>query len=214
MDSKEEDLFETNVENAFDCFVAELDKLAEEITSEWQLPPQGVIVKRTIGTGEKTGTNGKIVSYVICANEPPYPESSNKLLNGKRTQTPFLTIPVPKTKKWQGFVEINVASSFLPKLPEGARVIPRENKDEGVDSDSRLLIPLDSPEIYGFIRQIVSQKLSQYVSSAGTFGCCDRYIACSDAKKCIHPNRLYSTACAYRRNLENGRIFYGKNCNV
>lgn len=43
------------------------------------------------------------------------------------------------------------------------------------------------------------------------FGCCHRYTACSDALKCLHPNFLTSLACAYKKNLEAGRIFYGRN---
>ena len=46
------------------------------------------------------------------------------------------------------------------------------------------------------------------------FGCCSRYVECSDKKECINPNFLMSRACGYRRNLEAGRIFYGKNKNI
>lgn len=46
------------------------------------------------------------------------------------------------------------------------------------------------------------------------FGCCSRYEACSDAKQCIHPDKLFARACSYRRNLEQGKIFYGKNKSV
>ena len=46
------------------------------------------------------------------------------------------------------------------------------------------------------------------------FGCCSRYEACSDAKACIHPDKLFARACSYRRNLEQGKIFYGKNKNI
>lgn len=46
------------------------------------------------------------------------------------------------------------------------------------------------------------------------FGCCDKFEKCSDEKKCLHSDLLYSTACMYRNNLENNRIFYGKNKNV
>ena len=46
------------------------------------------------------------------------------------------------------------------------------------------------------------------------FGCCSRYMQCSDEKKCLHPDFLTSLACAYKRNLEAGRIFYGKNRNI
>lgn len=46
------------------------------------------------------------------------------------------------------------------------------------------------------------------------FGCCDLYVQCSDAKKCIHKDQSYARNCWYRANLENGRIFYGVNRNV
>ena len=46
-----------------------------------------------------------------------------------------------------------------------------------------------------------------------SFGCCHLYTECSDAKKCLHPDQMYATACSYRKNLESGRIFYGENKN-
>jgi hypothetical protein len=45
------------------------------------------------------------------------------------------------------------------------------------------------------------------------FGCCSRYGQCSDEKKCVQPDRDLARGCSYKRNLENGRIFYGKNRN-
>lgn len=52
----------------------------------------------------------------------------------------------------------------------------------------------------------------QLVSSgADSFACCDKYRACSDSKHCIHPDSDFSIRCIYRRNLESGRVFYGKN---
>lgn len=43
------------------------------------------------------------------------------------------------------------------------------------------------------------------------FGCCSSYRACSDARRCVISDRDYSALCMYRKNLEAGRIFYGKN---
>ena len=47
-----------------------------------------------------------------------------------------------------------------------------------------------------------------------SFGCCSRYMACSDAKKCVHPNKILAEACQYKTNLDAGRIFYGENRNI
>jgi hypothetical protein len=45
------------------------------------------------------------------------------------------------------------------------------------------------------------------------FGCCSRYVQCSDSRKCAHEDFLLSLACQYRINLLEDRIFYGKNRN-
>lgn len=58
--------------------------------------------------------------------------------------------------------------------------------------------------------------LDKIISSAFSlerFGCCSKYIDCSDSKKCVHPDYVFATACQYKTNLESGRIFYGKNKN-
>lgn len=47
-----------------------------------------------------------------------------------------------------------------------------------------------------------------------SFGCCSRYIECSNNKTCIHPDLKFSRGCKYKTNLEKGKIFYGKNLNV
>lgn len=41
-----------------------------------------------------------------------------------------------------------------------------------------------------------------------TFGCCSLYKECSKEKHCLHSDLLYATACMYRKNLEDGKVFY------
>ncbi len=50
--------------------------------------------------------------------------------------------------------------------------------------------------------------------SNAMFGCCSRYLECSDALKCLNPNKERARACQYLRNLYAGRVFYGRNRNV
>lgn len=45
------------------------------------------------------------------------------------------------------------------------------------------------------------------------FGCCSRHRECSDAGKCLISDVSYADDCVYRKNLESGRIFYGKKQN-
>jgi hypothetical protein len=45
------------------------------------------------------------------------------------------------------------------------------------------------------------------------FGCCHRFIECSDKRRCIHNDKLFARGCMYRENLNKGLIFYGKNKN-
>ena len=87
------------------------------------------------------------------------------------------------------------------------------------------LTPLKTPEnyisvtineVYDFYytyNTLINYTLLSYRPSE-RFGCCGRYIDCSDNNKCTHPNKLYARACQYRENLENGLIFYGVNKNI
>ena len=46
---------------------------------------------------------------------------------------------------------------------------------------------------------------------AESFGCCSSYVDCSDNRSCIHAGNSEYEGCQYRKNLEIGQIFYGKN---
>jgi len=46
------------------------------------------------------------------------------------------------------------------------------------------------------------------------FSCCSRYLACSDARACVNPDKDQALRCAYRKVLHSGRIYYGANRNV
>lgn len=46
------------------------------------------------------------------------------------------------------------------------------------------------------------------------FGCCGKYEKCSDALKCLDPDPEYGKRCYYKQNLDQGKVFYGKNRNI
>lgn len=54
----------------------------------------------------------------------------------------------------------------------------------------------------------------QYMDTEEAFGCCSHYIECSNNKKCIKENVRLRLSCQYKKNLDNGRIFYGENKNI
>lgn len=53
-------------------------------------------------------------------------------------------------------------------------------------------------------------------STIMTYGCCGRYLLCSNEKRCVMHDidPIYARGCQYRKNLEAGKIFYGKNKNI
>lgn len=62
--------------------------------------------------------------------------------------------------------------------------------------------------------RIISVGFSKNFVPSERFGCCHLYEKCSDAGKCLAADVFHARGCFYRDNLENGRIFYGKNANV
>ncbi len=219
---------------SFEDLLAKLNQLTIDLTKVNELPDRGIIVKRNYGTGKKT--DGKLISYSISSNEPDYPASKEEMKDENRHQTVFITLKAPLAIKWQGFVEFQLASFVLERFPppKEAQVVPKlkkakvaaetlfnESDDQNIDPTStddsynvRLMIPITSHGLIDWVKSIVQYRITHYVTAAAPFGCCDLFERCSDAQKCIHANRMYSTACSYRHNLEAGRIFYGKNRNV
>lgn len=78
------------------------------------------------------------------------------------------------------------------------------------DGLSRIIVDSFS-DVLALAPVFASIAESEIVIAGDSFGCCSRYVTCSDALKCIHPNPLIAAGCQYKKNLEQGRVFYGKN---
>lgn len=93
-----------------------------------------------------------------------------------------------------------------------------------VDFSIRNVHTLKSKSDYQAVDFQLNEDLSEFIvpyleyaiinyTPPKSFACCSRFLECSNAKKCIHPNQIHSKECYYRRNLEKGLIFYGENQN-
>lgn len=61
---------------------------------------------------------------------------------------------------------------------------------------------------------VLSDALNMLIDTcAGGFGCCHRYVECSDEGHCVHPDKAFAVDCLYRVNLKHGKVFYGNNSN-
>ena len=206
------DLFGMSAEDPFERLLKAVQNMSEDIVKEWYLPPRGVTLTPNYGVKGKSN-EGKIVSYSVSINEPDYPATEDDSRDEKRVRNTCITFKTSPTKTRQGFIEVTLRAAVLDRIgiPDEAIIVRTD-----LENDSKsLAIPMNSDGIADFFRKVIELRLKLYKSAfASPFGCCSQYVECSDAARCNHPNRLYSTACAYRRNLENGRIFYGKNMNL
>lgn len=66
--------------------------------------------------------------------------------------------------------------------------------------------------IFALLAEISEEKF--YGANVEHFGCCNDFILCSDAKRCLHEENWEYIGCEYRKNIKMGRIFYGKNKNI
>lgn len=82
--------------------------------------------------------------------------------------------------------------------------------------DGSWKIPIGGAFLYDrFILDMAETcKEKYYQNPSYTFGCCNDFIRCSDALKCLKVDNPDYRGCSYRKNLEAGRIFYGKNRNI
>ena len=102
-----------------------------------------------------------------------------------------------------------VPDMFLDLVPDGFqwRKVPSEK------GYFRLIVDEGNPiEGYTeFLSRIAGETVSRYPKE---WDCCSRYMECSDAKACVHPDKAFALGCGYRKILASGRIFYGANRNV
>ena len=64
------------------------------------------------------------------------------------------------------------------------------------------------------IQEIFKMLFIEYMAKEESFGCCSKYIECSDRKHCVQENIRFRFGCSYKKNLDNNKIFYGKNKNI
>ena len=74
----------------------------------------------------------------------------------------------------------------------------------------------DTGEIVSLGKQI--GKIFEYEldkTHGEAFGCCSRYLECSDAAECVREDEdfVFALGCQYRLNLRDNRIFYGEKAN-
>lgn len=181
-----------------------ISDILDKIIAEEELPEQSLVLAENFS--EKTE---KITSYTVSVKKPDYPRGINT--NGNVKTSLFKIQPKTNKKEKSSYLSFSLPDEIV-KLLESETFDVEVKKTK---TDTSVLIDPESKDFPTFSTFIIKNALDAFMSSGGSaFGCCDRYKECSDAKKCVHDNRLYALGCAYYRNLRAGRIFYGKNRNI
>lgn len=187
-------VFKTDID-----FQETLSTVLENIIIDLELPKNGLIMQSNNGKKKKTSS--------VYINEPPFPATKAALSKINTTQS---ILNFEETKEFILLIVSENAFNYI-SLPGNIR---HEKKGLSSGNFVKVYFPKHHSELYTYIKNIICYRVKNYISSAPLFGCCNKFIECSDAKKCVHENKLYSTACMYRMNLDNGKIFYGKNRNI
>ena len=129
-----------------------------------------------------------------------------ELTTGKKAKLAFkVSLKGKKVAKYVSFV---VRKSTIENI-----ALPENVSIKYIDSDITNAIvnfPTGENNFNTFVHDILDYSVNTFEPS-DKFGCCSKYIECSNAKKCLHENLFYAKACFYRKNLESGKIFYGEN---
>lgn len=189
-----------------------IQDMLEELIREYELPAGSLYLRDNYGQAEKT--RNSLISHAVCIWEPDYPPMPNE----KPGQNKLVVTIVPsKVKSRPDDLDLNLREDqegdLRKYLPEDAELLAQTKSDKDTGT-VKVRIKKTSPNLTEYIRQNTIYCIKGYVSKAARFGCCSSFEKCSDAKKCVHENKLYSKACIYRGNLDQGRIFYGKNRNI
>lgn len=115
-------------------------------------------------------------------------------------------------KKINDAIEIRNFEGILPSLKEKFNDI----KHPADSNFFRISISSieDINNISNEISYIFKNLFIQYISNEESFGCCSKYEECSNNKQCVDNNIRFRMGCIYKKNLDDGKIFYGINKNI
>ena len=185
-------------------FYEQLQIVIDDIIATHDLPNNSIHLYSNISA---KGVNvGKETSKSICIFEPEYPP---KVSASKAPGKNFIILKIQEKEDSSFTLFIRNEQMAQIKVPDTATV-------KIVKSDKvfqHVIFKNNDSSIYSFIRENILYCLANYKATSN-FGCCSRFVECSNAKKCVHENKIYSMGCKYRMNLDSGRIFYGGNKNV
>lgn len=192
----------------------EVSSLCESLVEKHKLPKNSLYLAKNMGKSEDK--KDQVTSYSICIYEPEYPEVAGVERDPSRN-TVVSNIKINKYKTKDDAFEVRVgydATEFIGLLP-GAKdkgQVPKSTFRKFVFDKNQMNTILDG--WLDYIDKLIEYELRNYSSKATRFACCSHFVECSDAKSCVHPNKLYACACYYKANLDAGKIFYGKNKNI
>ena len=181
-----------------------------DLIKEYELPEGSLYLSENKGMNDKDS----IISYSVCIWEPNYPSIKDE----KPGMNKIVTTISPSTVKSRPddldlFIRETQVGDLQEFVPDDAEVLTQTKSDKAAGT-IKVRFKKQSLTLPEYIRKNTEYCLKNYESKADSFGCCSRFEKCSDAMKCVHENKLYSKACMYRTNLDQGRIFYGKNRNI
>jgi hypothetical protein len=186
-----------------DDFVDKLNILFDDMIVNEALPTNAIYLHENKSRVE----GGKIASWTVSFFEPDYPPSGNNVAD-KGVKTPIVNLKKSRAKE---DIELLVKKGNFKEieLPQTATIKEVKYDKEFV----HVQFKVSDPNAISYIKGNINLGYKKYVSQS-SFGCCSVFNKCSDEKRCVHINKLYSKGCMYRRNLDDGKIFYGKNRNV
>lgn len=185
------------------AFWDKLKKILNDLILSLELPNNSLHLFSNIS--QKGANAGKEISKSLCIYEPEYPAIKEDVDNPGKN---FVVMNIKSGKN----IELLIRNGQFDVIdfPETAEI-------KSVKSDTtfvHVLFHESDQNIFSYIEKNILYCLKNYRTKERTFGCCSQFVKCSDAKRCLHSNKLYSTACSYRHHLEAGHIFYGINKNV
>ncbi len=127
------------------------------------------------------------------------------LANERGTTIRFKKTPVLRVLRSRASLFLEIKSEFIPYFELENYVAPSSEKGWSRTDYCQFIVDSlirAAPAVYAKCN--IEERI----------GCCSQYIECSDARKCIKPDVPWAAGCRYRENLENGKIFYGKNRNI
>lgn len=173
---------------------------------------------------EELSIGQQIVDKVSSLIQPCFFDGAQLLLQENTSLLDSIIIKIDNNPWRNGVIKGNAIFARIKSSGGNAYINVKDKFEEIFDTFGVVKLPVpESESKYDWIRielqsflKLLNDPSHDFIQAINdmfveciafpSFGCCSKYVECTNQGKCLHMDQLYATACQYRKNINSNKV--------